>query len=67
MQGPASKSTPRKNRIIVAPFDYDQYLKRIFNSYKFQEALEECIKIYPEGFSPETGLGYRMKDIAMRY
>jgi len=63
MQSPASKSTPRKNRTIVAPFDQDQYLESIFIPYKFREALDGFIKLYPEVFPSEIGLGYSMKDI----
>ena len=63
MQSPASKSTPRKNRIIVAPFDQDQYLESIFIPYKFREVLDGFIKLYPEVFPSEIGLGYSMKDI----
>jgi len=63
MQSPASKSTPRKNRIIVAPFDQDQYLESIFIPYKFREILDGFIKLYPEVFPSEIGLGYSMKDI----
>jgi len=63
MQSPASKSTPRKNRIIVAPFDQEQYLESIFIPYKFREVLDKFIKLYPEVFPSEIGLGYSMKDI----
>lgn len=63
MQSPASKSTPRKNRIIVAPFEQDQYLESIFIPYKFREVLDGFIKLYPEVFPSEIGLGYSMKDI----
>lgn len=63
MQSPASKSTPRKNRIIVAPFEQDQYLESIFIPYKFRGVLDGFIKLYPEVFPSEIGLGYSMKDI----
>ena len=63
MQSPVSKSTPRKNRIIVAPFDKSQYLESIFVPYKFREVLDGFIKLYPEVFPSEIGLGYLMKDI----
>jgi len=43
MQIPALKSTPRKNYIIVAPFDQDQYLKNVFIPDKFRESLDEFI------------------------
>lgn len=63
MQSPASKLTHRKNRIIAAPFDQDQYLKSVFIPDKFQEAMDEFIRIYPEIILPETALGYLTKDI----
>ncbi|MDL1986221.1 MAG: hypothetical protein LWX08_00960 [Deltaproteobacteria bacterium] len=63
MQNPESKSNSRKNRIIVVPFDQDQYSKIIFVPYKFREGLDNFIKLYPEIFPPEINLGYQMKDI----
>lgn len=63
MQKPESKSTFRKNRIIVVPFDQDQYSKIIFAPYKFRESLDNFIKLYPEILPPEINLGYKMKDI----
>ena len=63
MQNPESESTPRNNRIIVAPFDRDQYSEIILVAYKFRESLDNFIKLYPEVFPPEIDLGYKMKDI----
>ena len=63
MQDTESKSTPRKNRIIVAPFDQDQYTKIIFAPCKFREDMDNFIKLYPEIFPPEIDMGYQMKDI----
>ena len=51
MQNPESESTPRNNRIIVAPFDRDQYPEIVFEPYKFRESLDNFIKLYPEIFS----------------
>jgi hypothetical protein len=63
MQNPESESTPRNNRIIVAPFERDQYPEIVFEPYKFRESLDNFIKLYPEIFPSEIDLGYKMKDI----
>ena len=56
MQKPESKSTFRKDRIIVVPFDQDQYSKIIFAPYKFRESLDNFFKLYPEIFLSEINL-----------
>ena len=63
MQNPELKSTPHKNRIIVAPFNQDQYSKIILAPCKFRKSLNNFIKLYPEIFPPEINMGYQMKDI----
>jgi hypothetical protein len=61
MLNPAPKSTPRKNRIIVVPFDQDKYAEIISEPGKFRESLDKFIEQNPELFPPEISLGYRMK------
>jgi hypothetical protein len=63
MLNPAPKSTPRKNRIIVVPFDQDKYAEIISEPGKFRESVDKFIEQNPELFPPEISLGYRMKDI----
>jgi hypothetical protein len=44
MLNPAPKSTPRKNRIIVVPFDQDKYAEIISEPGKFRESLDKFIE-----------------------
>lgn len=57
------KSTPRKNRTIVLPFDQSQYMATIEDPIKFREILDDFIVRIPELFPDTIPNGYRIKEI----
>src|SRR4030042_3120269 len=63
MASPGSKSTPRKNRTIVVPFDQDRYPRLILRPEEFRAALDNFTRLYPELFPPEIRSGYHLKEI----
>jgi hypothetical protein len=60
---PVSKSTPRRNRTIVMPFDQDRYPKLVESPEQFRAAVDHFSKLHPELFPPEISSGYTMKEI----
>ena len=57
------KTTLRKNRTIVLPFDQVKYMAAIEDFQKFRKMLDEFIEKYPELFPDGIHNGYRMKDV----
>jgi len=57
------KTTLRKNRTIVLPFDQVKYMAAIEDFQKFRKMLDEFIEKHPELFPDGIQNGYRMKDV----
>lgn len=57
------KSTPRKNRTIVLPFDQLKYMDVIENPKKYRVELDSLIDKFPELFPCNIKDGYTIKEI----
>lgn len=53
----------RKNRVICAPFETDEYNEVVKNPLAFRSALDEKIGLFPELFPDDIVLGYQLKEI----
>ncbi len=51
-----------ENRVVCVPFESNEYSSIIKPPSKFKEALDSRTKAFPESFSADIDLGYKLKD-----